>query len=223
MKCKKCNVSLAPYLSICPLCGTKVKQTHEENIYSNRIEELSTKVNLLYFSKALIKVLLLTNIICIICNLAINKTLSWSYYVLSSSLYLSSFFLYLILNNKISAFLLNMVSLEILLFTISWLTNTTSWFLYLVGPFILLIILYVLLNIYLSKYKNILRNFSCILTYISFCLFVINGCIRLYKTNIFEVTWSIYSNIPILTISLLLMILSFNKKITDEIEKRFFI
>ena len=223
MKCKNCNVTLAPYLKKCPLCGEKVKNIHENSVYNNEVEPLSTKVNLLYFSKTLIKILLLSNIICIICNLAINKELSWSLYVLTSSLYACSFALYIILDNKTISFILNMISLEILLFSIAYLTNTLSWFMYLVGPFILLLIFYVLLNIYLSKFKNILRNFSCLLIYISFCLYIINGCIKLYKTHTFSVTWSIYSNAPLLIISLLLMILSFNKKITNEIEKRFFI
>ena len=75
----------------------------------------------------------------------------------------------------------------------------------------------------LSEYKNILRNFSIILIYISFCLNVINGCINVYKMNKFIYTWSIKANIPLLIISIILLLLSFNRKISEEVEKRFFI
>jgi len=223
MKCKKCNVELAPYLDKCPLCNEEVNNPSNNNIYNTEIEEFSTRVNLLYFSKTIIKLLVLTNIICIICNLSINKKISWAIYVIFSSLFLASFSLYLLLKNKKIAFILNSLSLEILLFIISYLTNSTSWFIYLVGPFILLLVVFILLNNYLSNHKNILRNMSCLLIYIAFCLYIINICINLFKTHSLFLSWSILSNIPILIISFILMILSFNKQITEEIEKRFFI
>ena len=54
-------------------------------------------------------------------------------------------------------------------------------------------------------------------------LFLLNGFIKVYKTNTFYISWSIYSNIPILIISFILFGLSFNKRIQNEFEKRFFI
>ncbi len=223
MKCKNCNVELAPYLDKCPLCNQKVQNKTNNNVYNNKIEEFSTRLNLLYYSSFIIKLLILTNIICIICNLSINRTISWSIYVIFSSIFVSSFSLYIILKNKILALIINTLSLELLLFVISYITKNTSWFIYLVGPFIILLVSFFLLNIYLSGKKNILRNMSCILIYIAFTLYIINICISLFNTRKVIATWSTYSNIPILLVSIILMGLSFNKKITEEIEKRFFI
>lgn len=223
MKCKKCNVNLAPYLDKCPLCNQRVTKTSDNHTYNNEIETFSTRINIIYFSRLIMKILLLSNIICILLNIIINHKVSWSLYVIFSTLYIFSFYLYIVMNNKKLSFTLNMVSLELLLFMIAYLSNTLSWFTCLVGPFILIIVCFVLLNIYLSNYKNILRNFSVILVYLSFVLNLINGLIILYKTNIFDITWSKYSSIPLLIISIILMILSFNKKISEEIEKRFFI
>jgi hypothetical protein len=110
-----------------------------------------------------------------------------------------------------------------LLLMIAYLTHSLDWFIYLVGPIILIVLYFVLLNIYLSNYKNILRNFSILLMYIALILFILNGLIRVYKYGSFSITWSIYSNIPILIIGFLFFGLSFNKRIQNEFEKRFFI
>ena len=133
------------------------------------------------------------------------------------------FYTYIIFEDKKNAFIVNMYSLELLLLMISYLTHGLEWFIYLVGPIILMVIYFVLLNLYLSNFKNILRNFSILLTYIAFILFVLNGLIIVYKTRTFYITWSIYSNVPILIISFVLFGLSFSKKIQNEFEKRFFI
>ena len=223
MKCKKCNVYLADYLTKCPLCNEEVENISDNTAYSNVVENFSTRVNAIYFSRLIMKLLILSSIICMVCNLIINKKVSWSLYAITSSMYVCSYYLYIILNSKKVAFILNMISLEILLFMISYLTNSTSWFIYLVGPFILLVLGFILLILYLYKYRNVLRNFSCILIYISCALNIINGCILLFKGKSFIFTWSIYASIPLLIISFILMILSFNEKIADEIEKRFFI
>ena len=223
MKCKNCKVTLAPYLDKCPLCGLKQEKQSDNNAYNSIVENFSTRINIIYFSRLIMKILLLSNIICMIVNLIVNKKVSWSLYVLASTQYLFSYYLYLILSNKKIAFIVNMICLELLLFMIAYLTSSLPWFIYLVGPFIVLIVYFILLNIYLSEYKNILRNFSIILIYISFCLNVINGCINVYKINKFIYTWSIKANIPLLIISIILLLLSFNRKISEEVEKRFFI
>ena len=224
MYCKKCKVRLKDYLDKCPLCHTKVDIINEDNNpYNKYVEDFSTNVNIKYFSNLIMRILILIVIITMICNLCINKKISWSLYVVVSSLYICSYYLYYILENKKLAFIWNVLSLEILLFTISYLTHSTPWFLLLVGPIILMVSGYILLNIYLSKYHNILRNFSILLLYIIAFLYLLDSFINMYKHNIFTIKWSLISNIPIFIISVILFILSFNKKISNEVEKRFFI
>ena len=200
MRCRKCNVEVADYLERCPLCKETLDSRVINNTYNTEIEDFSRNVNIEYYSNFIIKLLVLANIICLICNITINKTVSWSLYVIFSSIYAYSFMLYFILKNKKISFVINMISLELLLF-----------------------IILILLMIYLSKHKNILRNTSCLLIYVALILNTINACINMYKSNDVIFTWSIISNIPIIIISILLMALSFSKKISDEIEKRFFI
>lgn len=224
MYCKKCNVKLKEYLHECPLCHTKVHNIDDEsNPYDSYVENFQTRVNIKYFSKLIMKSLFLVSLITLLVNLIVNGKVNWSLYAITSSFYICSFYAYVILENKKSAFIINMLSLEILLFVISYLTHSTSWFLYLVGPIILMVLFFVLLNIYLARYKNMLRNFSVILMYIALILFLLNGLIRVYNTKAFDITWSIYSNIPIVIISFILYGLSFSTKVQNEFEKRFFI
>lgn len=224
MYCKKCNVKLKDYLKKCPLCNTPVNNNNDEsNPYNQYVEDFSTRVNVQYFSRLIMKIVVFLSLVTFIINLSVNGKVSWSLYVIASSVYICSYYFYLILENKKIAFISNMLSLELLLFIISYLTHSTSWFLLLVGPIILMVSLFILLNVYLSHHQNILRNFSTLLVYIALCLFSLDVLINIYKTSIFRIHWSIYSNIPILIIAIILFGLSFNKKITNEVEKRFFI
>lgn len=61
------------------------------------------------------------------------------------------------------------------------------------------------------------------MTYLASCLILLNGLIKLYNTGIFTITWAIYSTIVLSLFAITCLILSFNKKIENEIEKRFFI
>lgn len=224
MYCKNCKVRLKDYLNKCPLCHTKVDIINEDsNPYNKYVEDFSTRVNIKYFSNLIMKILILVVIITMAINLIFNKKISWSLYVAVSSLHLCSYYLYFILENKKMAFIWNVLSLEVLLFTISYLSHDITWFIYLVGPIILLVSGYILLNIFLTRYKNIMRNFSILFLYIGLCLFVLDSLINVYKYHIFSMKWSIIANIPIFIVCSIIFGLSFNKKIQNEVEKRFFI
>ena len=224
MKCKNCNVEVSSYLKECPLCHEKLNiNITKDNPYNYEIENFSKRVNTIYFSKIILKILIFSSLIILLINYLVNKRISWSLYVLSSSIYLSSFYTFIIYTNKKIAFIINNICLELLLFTISYLTHNISWFLYLVGPIILILTLFIYINVYLTKYNNVLRNFSILLTYLSISLFILNILIKLYKINTIQITWSLYTSIILLPICIICFILSFNKKIENEIEKRFFI
>ena len=221
--CKKCNVEVSDYLTKCPLCKTKLKDSsNEDSPYNDEIENFSRKVNIIYFSKLIIKLLMFASLITMICNIVINKKLSWSLYVLFSSAYISSYYIFIISKNIKLSLTINFISLELLLGIIAYLSNGINWFIYLVGPFTLLFYGFILLNLFLASLTNILRNFSYYLMYILVSLFLIDGFIKLYNTRVFNISWSIYSNVPLFIISFLLFGLSFNKRIQNEFEKRFF-
>jgi len=226
MYCNKCGVKLANYLTKCPLCGQKISDEFDYNdncSYSSDIEYLSKEINIIYFAKLIMTILILLTVASVICNLAINKTISWSLYVIFSCLFVCFHYSFLISSKRRLCFIINVINLELLLFVSAYLNNGLRWYLYLVGPFVFLGAVSLILLSFLSKFKNIFRNIAYFLIYTSLMLFIINGLIKVYNTKLFYLTWSYYTNAPIILISILLIILSFNKKLMIEVDKRLFI
>lgn len=224
MKCKNCNVRIASYLDRCPLCGEKINNSiTDDNPYNSSVESFSKRVNTLYFSRIILQLLVLTAFVTMLINFLVNKHISWSLYVLFSAIYVSSFYSFIVLKDKKWGLLINVLCMEALLFIIAYLTHTISWFYFLVGPIIIIVTIFIYLNLFLAEFKNILRSFSVLILYLAGSLCMINGLIKAYKTGSFVLTWSKYSGIAMLIICLISFLLSFNKKIQNEVEKRFFI
>ena len=224
MHCKNCGVKLDLSLTKCPLCGEKVNSINSYNsLYSLDVEYLAKDISIMYFAKLIILILFLSTIVTIICNLAIDKKISWSFYVIFSFLFVSSHYFYLSSSRRKICFIVNTINLELLLCVIAYLNNGMKWYLYLVGPFILIGSLFVLFINFISKFKNILRNMSYFILFVAMSLMLINGFISLYKFNRFILSWSYYSLISLLIVAIILFGLSFNKKCMTEVEKRLFI
>jgi len=69
----------------------------------------------------------------------------------------------------------------------------------------------------------LIRSIVLCLVVSSIAIIGIESSIDLFKYEIIHLTWSLYTILPILIISLLLYIISFNKKLLDEIKQRVFI
>ena len=220
MYCKKCNVKLTS--SNCPLCGYKVDEEDTNNSYSSTIEKLPYNLGLVYSFRITILVLVIGTIVTMICNLAISKQLTWSLIVIFSTLYFSTHYLYMTMEHKVLAFIINVISLELLLGSIAYISSW-NWYIYLVMPLILLISINFLLYLWISKSHNMLRNMSMYLFLIGLFIAEINGICNLYKEKVIYLTWSYNITLVIIIISLVLYLLSFNKKIKEEVDKRFFV
>ena len=226
MYCNKCGVKLARYLTKCPLCQGNVSSDVDNdgmNSYSTDIEYLAKEINVIYFAKLIMTIIILSTMITVICNLAINKTVSWSLYVVFSCIFVCFHYFYLVSSKRRLCFIINVVNLELLLFVSAYLNNGLWWYLCLVGPFILIGGFSLIFLGILSKFKNIFRNIAYFLIYTSVSLFLINGLVKVYKTGVFHLSWSYYANVPLILISILLITLSFNKKLMLEVDKRLFI
>ena len=76
----------------------------------------------------------------------------------------------------------------------------------------------------LSKKKfNLLRRFSVAFSFISVILLTIEMCVDMFKYEKIIINWSIYAILPITIIGLILFIISYNRKLMDEIKQRIFI
>ena len=104
-------------------------------------------------------------------------------------------------------------------------TNGLSWYLYLVMPNVFIIWLLIVLCIYFfrKKKRRLTRGIAVILLLISIILVVTEILVDLYKTNVINLKWSLYASLPILIVSLIVFVISFNRRLIEEVKKRIFI
>ena len=228
MYCYKCGVKLKDNVKRCPLCKTHLKYAKDSNelsSYSNIIDDASLHIDFKYICNLLLFILIISTLITIICNYFINGKITWSIYVIASIIYVASLLSFMYYKKKLFPAVLSLLGLEYLLFIIAYLNNGMHWYLYLVMPNIFAIWLIVTLSIYIfkRKKKNLMRSIPIIFFVISLILIITEILIDLYIRNTIKLTWSLYASIPILIISLIFFILSFNKRIVEEVKKRVFI
>ena len=227
--CVNCGVKLASSEKKCPLCNTVVynpnikEDTYHPN-YSDKIEKIKS-INLRYIVKLSVIVLLILGIISVFCDLIITKSISWSIYVICSILYLSCHLSFIMGKGIKIPMLLELVGSELFLLVITYLNDGLLWYKYLAMPFIFILWLYVVLCIYLvkRKTKSLLRRIAICLMFSSITLIIIEILIDLYLRGVISLSWSIYAMLPISIISTLILILSYNRKLLDEIKQRIFI
>ena len=226
--CVNCGVRLAKSEHVCPLCNTKVinpNKLKEEYIpaYSSQIEKFKT-INYKFLAKLIILILLSLGLITVLCDLIITKSISWSIYVVCATLLLSSHFTFPFNKNIYISFSIILITTELLLFAIAYLNNGMHWYIYLVLPFIFIFWCYIMIctRIIKKRSKGFLRRIVLCLIFSSLALIAIEGGIDLYNNNL-HLTWSLYAALPITIISIILFIISFNKKLIEEIKQRIFI
>lgn len=162
---------------------------------------------------------------CSQCDLIFTGNITWSIYVIVSILFLDSKLSFILFKNKFIPLIIDLFTTETLIYVIAYLNNGLHWFYYLVCPFIFIIWIYIVLCAFvLSKKRyNLLRRFSVAFSFISVILLTIEMCVDMFKYEKIIINWSIYAVLPITIIGLILFIISYNRKLMDEIKQRIFI
>lgn len=227
--CVNCGVKLKESEKVCPLCNTKVinpnnLKTEFIPAYSQNIEK-AKKVNKKYLCFLITIILMGVTIITVLCNLIFTGNITWSIYVVASILFLNSKLSFVLFKNKFFPLFIDLLTTETLIYVIAYLNNGLHWFYYLVCPFIFIIWIYIILCTFvLSKKKyNLLRRFSVAFSFISVILLIIESCIDMYKYEKITINWSIYAILPIIIIGTILFLISYNRKLIEEIKQRIFI
>lgn len=227
--CVNCGVKLSNSEKKCPLCNTRVinpnvVQDNFEPAYSNNIEFFQT-LNYKFIAKLILIILVVLTLITVLCDLIISKKISWSIYVIFSMLCFSSHLSFLLFKKAYLSHTLGFISLELLLFVIAYLNNGMHWYIYLILPFVFILWTYIMLCTFFirKRKKSLLRSLSICLLFSSFALIGIECGIDLFRFEYVRCTWSLYASLPIIIISILMFLISFNKKLIDEIKQRIFI
>lgn len=227
--CVNCGVKLKSSEKKCPLCKTKVinpnnRLDNYEEAYPKRIENFKN-INYKYILKLLTMIFTLISVVVLILNYLISKEITWSAYVIFSIIYLICTFQYFLQKNIYLSHILELLGTELFMFIIALLNNGISWYIYLIAPFIFIVWSHVMLFTILIRTKkpNIFHKISSILFLDSISLLGIESAIDLYKYNKITFNWSIYASIPITLLALIVLYISFNHKLMDEIKQRIFI
>lgn len=227
--CVNCGVKLKQSERVCPLCNTKVINPcnlKDDFIpaYSQTVEK-NKIINKIYLCKLITAILLFSILITVLCDIVFSGTITWSIYVIVSLVFLNSKLSFILIKNKFIPLLVDLITTETLIYVVAYLNNGLHWYYYLVCPFIFIIWFYIVLCAFvLSKKKyNLLRRFSVAFTFISVILLIIEACIDMFKYEKIVFNWSIYGVLPITIIGLTLFIISYNRKLIDEIKQRIFI
>lgn len=227
--CVNCGVKLKQSEKVCPLCNTKVINPNNLKdkftpAYSQVVEK-HKEINKKYLCELITVVLICAAIITVLCDLIFTGNSTWSIYVIVSILFLDSKLSFILFKNKFIPLLIDLFATETLIYVIAYLNNGLHWFYYLVCPFIFIIWIYIVLCAFvLSKKKfNLLRRFSVAFLFISVILLTIEMCVDMFKYEKIIINWSIYAVLPITIIGLILFIISYNRKLMDEIKQRIFI
>lgn len=227
--CVNCGVKLKQSEKVCPLCNTIVINPNKLNndfipAYSQVVEK-HKEINKKFLCELITIILFCSTIITVLCDIVFTRNITWSIYVIVSSLSLNSKLSFILFKNKFLPLFIDLLSTETLIYVIAYLNNGLHWFLYLVCPFIFIIWIYIVLCVFVLEKKkyNLLRRLSIAFSFISVILLIIEICIDMFKYEKILINWSIYAILPITIISLILYIISFNRKLINEIKQRIFI
>lgn len=226
MYCYKCGVKLAKSEKKCPLCQTKVPKNDKKNevlAYPKNIEKNSKKINKIYLVRLISLILVLMSMIIVLCNLIAVGRVTWSIYIISSTVYLCSLLLFISRRKVYISIFFSVIINQLFIFLLAYLNNGIYWYFTLAFPLILLSGISSLFFYRLLKHKNVLRILSYSLFYLSFLLIIIELLIDLFRDNLVNLSWSIIAILPMIIIGIIILVVSFNEKLIDEIKRRIFI
>lgn len=226
--CVNCGVKLKNSEKKCPLCNTKVINPNKDNseyepVYSNKVENFK-RINYKYLSKIVILILMITSFLILLLDYVSSRTITWSLYVVASILYLGTHLSFAVIKNIYISLVIHLICTELFIGLIAYMTNGMHWYLYLILPFVFTLWIYVMLITYLIKRKKgeFLKKLSLGLLFGGLTVIAVEACIDLFRDNLINYTWSFYAALPITIISTIIFILSYNKRIVDEMRQRLF-
>ena len=171
MYCYKCGVKLANSEKKCPLCNTKIPVNSNQKevlAYPKNIEEINNKINITYLIRLGSLILVLISVIIVLCNLIAVGKVTWSIYVISSTVYLCCLLFFISRRKIYISIFWSVVINELFIFFIAFINNGIDWYWILAFPLILLSGLTSLFFYKIFKIKKILQIISYSLIYISF-------------------------------------------------------
>lgn len=164
--CVNCGVELEKSEKKCPLCGVEVINPKEppqdkeprQRPYPNRIEELSVNINKQFAAALLSVFMVFAAAICCVCNIIIDKGITWSQYVIGAIFFTWVAVTVPLLFKRavlIKSLVLDIAALLFFLFMVSRLDGSRPWFTTVAVPIVSVVASMALILVLGVQYKYI--------------------------------------------------------------------
>ena len=229
--CVNCGVELAEGEKYCPLCNTEVINPNRpepaapRRPYPPRVHRIQSRVNKLFWAQLLSLLLGATAIICCLIDLLVSSAAQWSLYVLLSLLLIWLYVAPLLLLRRptfLKCLFIDSAGTLVFLFAIELLTNPGTWFLPFGMPLLLWGTALTLLAYLILKHGKIKGLYLAIIPILGIAFFLVGleSLIALYFFDHFQLNWSLFAAVPLVTLAGVLVLMEKNKKLKAEISRR---
>lgn len=168
--CVNCGVELEKSEKRCPLCGVEVinpaqppeDKEPRQRPYPNRIEELSMNINKQFAAALLSVFMVFAAAICCVCNIIIDKSITWSQYVIGAIFFTWVAVTVPLLFKRavlIKSIVLDIAALLFFLFMVSRLDGSSPWFTTVAVPIVSVVASMTLIIVLGVKYNYIMGAF----------------------------------------------------------------
>lgn len=229
--CVHCGVKLGSGEARCPLCNTISIDPHEQKqqekqapLYPTRTQEQLLQRSKRYFLALFGILLLVPALLCLMIDLLIGGSVSWSIYAFTALVLLYISIAVPIWVDRYKAYfsiITSYICLMLYLKMVEEVSGSGHWFFPIVLPCVTVFIVLTLLITHLYK-RNVLGKFTlfgAILAEIAVLCVIIELLISLYLDKA-PFVWSQYAFAPCLFISLLIFFINSNQTIREEIRRR---
>ena len=229
--CVNCGVALENGTKKCPLCNTEVinpNEMGEEHIHSYPVYSPTPKAKIKRSTivSLITLILLLPDFLTTLCDYTINRSITWSAYVMASLLCLYFIIIFPILFPKHGVTCTVLIAADILGFLLFISLKTKgAWFLTFALPIVTALAVFIAVMALLRKEKKIsalaVVSLSMVFTG-AFCVlieFLINTTFRVRG----GFAWSFYPAVTFVLLAVTIFLIGKNKALCEKIEKKFFL
>ena len=229
--CVNCGVELEKGAKKCPLCGTKVinpREIGDEHIHSYPVYSPAPKVKIKKSTvvSLITLILLLPDFLTTLCDYTINRSITWSAYVMASLLCIYLMIVFPILLSKHGVTCTVLIAADILGFLLFIELKTKgTWFLTFAMPIVTVLAVFIAIISLLKKEKKISSLTVAAVSMIFlglFCVlveFLINTTFNVRDTF----AWSFYPAVTFILLAVATFLIGHNKALCEKIEKKFFL
>ncbi len=231
--CVNCGVELGDAEKACPLCQTPVInpvspwKEPQKKPYPDRVDKLMRVVDYKFGVRLAALLLIIPVFVTLLCNIAVNKEISWSIYVIGG---VTCFFVWVFLpllfkkRRPYVFVLLDGISTAAYLAVIALMTGGLNWFLTLALPLVSVTLLTIMLFIFIGRRKKIspLHKMAAFSLGIGILSVAIELIIDLFLYSAIVPVWSLYVLTVTAVFAAVFALVESKKRWKEEIIRKLF-